>query len=354
MKEVAAGNANQEQLRIFQRHIDELQKQIKEDKDRKDTEEREAREAEEARAHTQTQVLEETIQYEAPGETAAATPPAVQYTPQQQPRQYTPTQNTSQPVYAPPQQQYRALTPPGPPAVILSFSTPGASEDRFLFPRNSILERLSQYHYLASFIVTRRGRDAADSTNLDPNKEYWQPVTLMLEVKYGLEELPEHVKKWVKPAEEVRKWMEGLMARCEKAPDGNLAMRLPIKAGGVAETDESGISKDSTPALIEEKGSVKPKSSVKYVKKPLSALKRLSTGEQGTPTAAKGKKSESGGEVKAALKTPVAVPATIAAEKEQKAVAAAVAVDGDAPEAGTTESGRPRRNVRKSVRISEA
>ncbi|KAK5126756.1 hypothetical protein LTR85_009690 [Meristemomyces frigidus] len=351
MKEVATGNANQEQLRIFQRHIDELQAQIKAEKERKEAEEREAREAEEARVLAQTQAHEDTIQYDVPGDTAASTPTPVQYTSQQQPRQYTPTQN--QTTYPPPQQQPYVPTPPGPPAVILSFSTPGASEDRFLFPRNSILERLSDYHYLASFIVTRRGRDAADPTNLDPNKEYWQPVTLMLEVKYGLEELPEYVKKWVKPADDVRKWMQGVMARCERAPQGHLAMRLPVKAGGMTETDESGISKDSTPVVVEDKGSVRPKSNVKYVKKPLSALKRQSTGEQGTPTATSAKKKE-GGDAKATPKTPAPVPATVAAEKEQKATAAAAATDGAADDAGTTESGRPKRSVRKSVRISEA
>ncbi|KAK4547158.1 hypothetical protein LTR36_001379 [Oleoguttula mirabilis] len=347
MKEVATGNANQEQLRIFQRHIDELQKQIKDDKERKEAAERGAREAEEARVQAQALACEETIQYDGPGD---GTPTPVQYAPQ---GQYTPTQHTPQSAYAPQRQQPYAPSPPESPAVILSFSTPGASEDRFLFPRNSILERLSGYHYLASFIVTRFGRDAADPTNLDPNKEYWQPVTLMLEVKYGLEELPEYVKKWVKPADEVRKWMEGVMARCVRAPEGHLAMRLPVNAGGMTETDDSGISKASTPMVAEDKSAVRPRSNVKYVKKPLSALKRQSTGEQGTPTAAAGKKKE-GAEAKAAPKMPALVSAPVAAEKVQKETAAAAATDGAVDEAGTTESGRPKRTVRKSVRISEA
>ncbi|KAK5135116.1 hypothetical protein LTR08_005641 [Meristemomyces frigidus] len=355
MKEVATGNANQDQLRIFQRHIDELQGQIKKEKELKEAEEKRVQEVEEARLQAQAQANEEMIQYDGAGDSRTSTPTPVLYAQPQHQRQYTPTQ----PVYPlPPQQQQPYVQPPpGPPAVILSFNTPGASEDRFLFPRNSILEKLSDYHYLASFIVIRRGRDAIDPTGLELDWEYWQPVTLMLEVQYeqerGMQQLqPEYVRKWVKPAEEVRKYMNEVMARCERAPETHLAMRLPCK---VAEPDESGLSKEATPvALVEEKR----KSNVKYIKKPASLLKRnqqQKVMEQATPSAA-GKNLPGGGAKSTPQNGSASTPASasVAAEKEQKGAGIATATDGAADEAAAAGGGRPKRTVRKSVRISEA
>jgi len=338
MKEVAAGHANPEQLSIFQKHIDQLQKQIKAEKEAEDKKEREE---EEAKAQAQTQAEEESIKYDGAAESRVSTPTPVQY-PQQ--KQYTPQSHAHPQPYPTPQPTQTPYTPPpGPPAVVLSFSTPGASEDRFLFPRNAILERLSDHHYLASFIVTRRGREAADPTGLDPDTEYWQPVTMMLEVKYGLEFLVEYVKKWVRPAEEVAKDMKEIMTRCTRAPETHLALRLPVKSGAVSETDDSGVSKEATPVVIDERPTGKRKS-VKYVKPPLSVLKkRQSIDAQATPTAVgAGKRKGSVAEPK----TPAPAPATVMAEKEQKAAA-------DQAADGATESGRPKRSVRKSVRISE-
>ncbi|KXL41673.1 hypothetical protein M433DRAFT_150370 [Acidomyces richmondensis BFW] len=370
MKEVATGNASQEQLRVFQRHIDELQRQIKEERE---AEERRAREAEAA-----AKLREDITQYDGANDAQPESPmpPPQQGTSQpcrpvhQHP--YAPSQQPNGTVQAyqhplPLPQQPRPWIPPPPPPrhpVILSFAIPGASDDRFLFPQNAILEPLSAHHLLASFIITCKGRDAADSTALDPEKEYWQPITLMLEVKYGLEDLPVYVKKWVNPADEVRKHMEDIMAKCERAPETYLALRLPLKgAASAAETEESGHSKEDTPVSvshIEEKS--KSKSSVKYVKKPSSATKISSNPSDSAGTT---KKAESDAKKGGEEDRVVAAPSGETAEKGQNTTSGTSASPvnklGQVPSSGPsnekgeekTESERPRRNLRKSVRISE-
>ena len=230
MKEVATGNASQDQLKIFQAHIDELTDLIN---DKKKKEEEEAA-AEEAAKVTPQQ--NDSIQYDGANDTPY----------QQHP-------------YPPVYHQPWSPAPPPPPTptslpVILAFQTPGATEDRFLFPRTSILETLSPQHLLASFIVTRKGRDAADSTNLDPETEYWQPVTLMVEVAYNREHILDCVRRWVKPAEEVKKEMEEIMGRCTRAPEGFLALRLPFKGGKDAvEVEDSGLEEVEKAMLVVER-----------------------------------------------------------------------------------------------------
>ncbi|KAJ5096070.1 hypothetical protein NUU61_005426 [Penicillium alfredii] len=63
---------------------------------------------------------------------------------------------------------------------------------------------------------------AANQTTL---KEYWQPVTFRIHAT-SLRIL-EPLSRVVKPADEVRKYMNEVMDRAERAPDGFLALRLP-------------------------------------------------------------------------------------------------------------------------------
>jgi hypothetical protein len=358
MREVATGLASQDQLKIFQKHIDELQKQIQEEKAAEDA--REAALEKQRQLAATVQPKEEVIQYDGPtSRTGTPTPiqqqqAQAQYHAQQQAQAHRQNHPAYQP-YAPQQQTY-APPPPQEYPVILQFTTPGATEDRFLFPRYSILERLSPHHWLASFIITRRGSQAIDASNgiggaLDPMKEYWQPVTMMLEVKVGLEELPGHVRRWVKPADEVRKHMEETMARCEQAPMGFLALRLPIKGSAAAADSEKesvdGVSKEGTPvSTVEEKGK---KSNVKYVKKaPASALKSATSAPL---VDKKGRNEKEGGERDG--DGPVTPAADIATNAGGNKGDESNIMAGDGPQNDTTESGRPRRTMRKSVRISE-
>lgn len=324
MKEVATGNANQAQLKIFQRHIDELGEILK--KQRAEEAEHDAKEAKQAAANGNV------IQYDAPAESKPATTEQQAQPPKQQ---YAPPA----PVY---QQQQNPYVPPPPASqpVILAFTSPGASEDRFLFPRHSILESLSPQHVLASFIVTRTRRTAADPTGLDAGTEYWQPVTILIEVQYGKEFLLDCVRKWVKPAEEVRKWMKEFMERCTRAPETFLALRLPWKGSAMAEGEESvAATRHATPVVIEEREKEKGKSGVKvkYFKKSTAkSMFEVAKKPEGT----------------------VQKPAAEAqsekdVEKEALSSTADGSKDGVANEPAATETGRPRRTTRKSVRMSE-
>ncbi|TKA70796.1 hypothetical protein B0A55_06902 [Friedmanniomyces simplex] len=336
MKEVATGSATPDQLKIFQRHIDELQTQIKSEKEEREREDEEQERRREMDTAAHAQASEEVIQYDGAGDSRTSTPTPVMY---HMPQTAAPYQPPKQPYVVSQQPTWTPSTTNH--AVILSFSTPGASEDRFLFPQYSIVERLSGNHHLASFIVMRKGRDAADPTGLDPNKEYWQPVTMMLEVKLGLEDLPDYVKRWVKPADEARRHMEGIMKRCERAPESFVAMRLPLK--GSVDPESSTVSKEATPLSVHDERPAKPKSSVKYVKKATSSVAKSTPAAIPTAESKKhgGATKPANGVAKSALATPVAQATQVAAS------------DGAGDEPSTTESGRPKRAVRKSVRISE-
>lgn len=354
MKGVATGNATPEQLKVFQRHIDELQAQIKKEKD-----EREAKEAAEEDARRKLEAAQpvkqeaETNQYEGingHGRTSTPQPPPTQSAPAYAPQQ--PQQQQPRSIqYAPPPPAVQPTPAQSPThhAVILSFSVPGATEDRFLFPRHSILESLSPNHLLASFILTRKGSEVADSSlGLDRDKTYWQPMTIMLEVKLGLEELVSYVRRWVRPADEVRRQMIEVMGKCERMPERFLALRLPVK-GSVDEAKSGEVTKEGTPMSVSAAEEVRKKSNVKLVKKaaqlPASAVKKEGSGV-GTPS---GKEEEVGakderGELDGVQKGAQGEKVEAGGEKKDQA----------APVEEPTEGGRPRRTTRKSVRISEA
>ncbi|KAJ5824204.1 hypothetical protein N7447_006544 [Penicillium robsamsonii] len=77
----------------------------------------------------------------------------------------------------------------------------------------------------------------ANEANL---KEYWQPVTFRIHAPNA--KILEPLARVVKPADEVRKYMNDIMDRAERAPDGYLAMRLPREAASES------FEKDGTPA----------------------------------------------------------------------------------------------------------
>ncbi|EME48636.1 hypothetical protein DOTSEDRAFT_67619 [Dothistroma septosporum NZE10] len=321
MKQVATGNATQEQLRIFQRHIDELtaiiSKQNQAEEDHK----------------TKAAQSSDSIQYDEAGNSKPIMPVQDQPIQPQQPVQRQPIPSP----YPQPepsltyQQQPSAWAPPAPTsnAVLLSFATSGGSEDRFLFPQYGVLESLSPQHLLISFMVTKKGREAADTTGLDLDKEYWQPVTMMIEVMYGKEEILNCVRKWVKPESEVRQHMQDVMKRCERTPLSYLALRLPFKgAASLPESEEA--SKETTPA-VEEKS--KPKAAAATKKRPSLLGKSVMEPTKSTTEAA-------------------GSPA-VAGAAQTTDVASGAKATSDAAPTETPEGGRPRRTARKSVRISE-
>lgn len=322
MKQVATGNATPDQLRIFQRHIDELTAIISQQ-----NEEEEHRKAKAAQSS-------DSIQYDGAADSRPAVPAQGRPIQPQQPIHLQPVASPPYPQPQPPltfQQQPPAWTPPAPNsnAVLLSFAPCGGSDDRFLFPQYGILESLSPQHLLISFMVTKKGREAADTTGLDLDKEFWQPVTMMIEVMYGKEEILNCVRRWVKPEDEVRKHMEDVMKRCERAPLSYLAVRLPFK-GAVSLPESEEASKETTPAAEE-----KIKTKMAGPAKKRASLLSKSVSE---PT-------KSAGEAESQT-TVAGASQTLDGASDPKATS-------DTAQAETPEGGRPRRTVRKSVRISE-
>ncbi|KAJ5973355.1 hypothetical protein N7481_010565 [Penicillium waksmanii] len=81
--------------------------------------------------------------------------------------------------------------------------------------------------------VKAHGASAADTSGTPKQpavneanlKEYWQPVTFRIHAPNP--KILEPLTRVVKPAEEVRKYMNEIMDRAERAPDGFPALRLP-------------------------------------------------------------------------------------------------------------------------------
>lgn len=331
MKEVATGNATQDQLRIFQKHIDELTGIIQ--KQKKDEEDRAAREQQRANM----------IQYDGASDMKPQPPIQQPIQPQQplqsrqpypMPAPQTPNYQNQQPTWTPPPQTNLP--------VILQFTTQGATEDRFWFPQNSILEPLSPQHLLVSFMLSRKGREAVDTTGLELDKEYWQPITMMIEVAYGREEIMNCIRRWCKPAEEVRKCMEDTMKRCQRAPESYLALRLPFKSTAAPESEDA--SKEATPVVGADKS--KPsRPSVKYVKKAAAPVSKPATPNDKKEADGPSKPADGATDSKETATAPVADSA--GGKKDQDAA------PQDTAQAEANEGARPRRATRKSVRISE-
>ena len=192
---------------------------------------------------------------------------------------------------------------------------------------------------------SRKGRDAVDTTGLELDKEYWQPVTMMIEVAYGREEIMNCIRRWCKPADEVRKYMEDTMKRCQRAPESYLALRLPFKSTALPESED--VSKEATP-VVDEKAKAKP--GTKYVKKATTPAAKAAA-----PSAKKANESPANlanGAPKAT--EPMAAAAVVAADAtEAKKESDAAPPATDSAQTESAEGGRPRRATRKSVRISE-
>lgn len=83
------------------------------------------------------------------------------------------------------------------------------------------------------------GQSAVNEANL---KEYWQPVTIRIHASNP--RILEPLTRVVKPADEVRKYMNEIMDRAERAPDGFPAFRLP------REEAHEAFESEGTPASV--------------------------------------------------------------------------------------------------------
>jgi hypothetical protein len=252
MKIVASGQANAAQLEYFQKHIDELTKIVK---DRQAEEERKkgaftlpkpasnvARPMQSNQGPYQGVNAKSTqLQYPnngRPGGHVAPQPYSGSPASQQHNRYYPP-----QPVRARP-----VVVVPPPLHVLLEFAQ--NTTDRFLFPRNSILEYgPGGTSLLASFLVVKKVDENGnpeiveskkDSKKKAENgtggkkdekqqvevKERYQPVTVRFDCPSDSNVL-QVIGRVVAPIEEVQKYMIGIAQRCTRAKTVELAMRLP-------------------------------------------------------------------------------------------------------------------------------
>ncbi len=270
MKVVASSKASQEQLKLFQSHIDELNGVI--------------------RAQQEADVPQPESQKSRPGETLAKpaqldgpTDGTYQALHPPQPGKYGPhsspyplhTQHSS-PL---PQAQQRAgakIGPLGPPlnapshshypppplkipipepcikAIVLEFTTPATStipalQDRFLFPEYAVLDTpLSGQglEMVCSFFVIRKGSDLLSMQSVDgapagipvgglirwkEHEEYYQPVTMT--IKTLQHRILETIARAAKPLGEVQAKMKEVMQSKTRVKDEWLVMRLPKEKG---------------------------------------------------------------------------------------------------------------------------
>ncbi len=220
MKIVAAGDANPQQLQFFQRHIDELT----------------------AVLHSRTGPAQKPTPAQRPHANNApvsAYPGAPShapghFTPPVGGRQMHPYQVQSQ---AP--MPLKAKSPMAAPRADYSslvFEFVAGSADRFLFPKYSILEFLpGNRQVLASFLIVRKG-DRREAGNYDPNREYYQPVTVRLSTDDPKVLAP--LTRVVASPEEARKHMDEIMDRATRADEVHLALRLPKRSENAEGDDE--------------------------------------------------------------------------------------------------------------------
>jgi hypothetical protein len=269
MKVVASSKASQEQLKLFQSHIDELNILI-----------RHQQESEKALLvppiNQAGHEVPKVTQLDGPGENQFQTlqpphdgnsrtlpmpyPTNTQRSglPQSQQRANVKMGPLGPPLKAPPyahypaQQQRMSIPEPQIKAIVLEFTTPAssttpASQDRYLFPQYAVLDTpLSGQglEMVCSFFVIRKGSDLMAMRSLEEptagtpvggrtrwraGEEYYQPVTMT--VKTSQHRILETIARAAKPLGEVQGKMKEVMQTKTRVKDEWLVMKLPREKG---------------------------------------------------------------------------------------------------------------------------
>ncbi|KAI4176032.1 MAG: hypothetical protein LQ343_001314 [Gyalolechia ehrenbergii] len=231
MKVVASGHATHEQLREFQDHIDELNSLIK-------GRESVSQSTPEQNLRAPPRPLPVQTYSSAPSPSPIQQPPAsVALTP------YAALPPTPKQVKMEAQHQTHQFAhvaqPPQPKtAISVPYKRDNISVvfdiclngDRFIFPRNSILEFLpGGTQVIVSFLVIRKGSAAAMSGEYNKTTTYYQPVTMRLSASNP--KCLEPLTRAVAPPEEVRKYMNGVFDKMSPAKPAFLMTRLPRTKG---------------------------------------------------------------------------------------------------------------------------
>ena len=248
MKVVASGQANPDQLKEFQSHIDEINTSLK---NRRNSHSRKS----------STTSKHPTPDDPLPSVEVNSSPPAPAPARPALPPTNKPPRPPSVPFKAEPLPQ---IYPPAPPlqyqqkpkplatrpdihSIVFDFST---TSDRFLIPRLSIAE----YHtdlqqVIISFLVIRKGSTAASPSKYNKNRSYYQPVTIKL--KCSTARILEPIARVLAPQEEVRRYMDGVFDKMLPAESVFLATRLPrTKDGDVSDDEEVEEHREKSEELV--------------------------------------------------------------------------------------------------------
>jgi hypothetical protein len=267
MKVVASSKATQEQLKLFQSHIDELNVMIRQQQG--------TEKPPESRNGQGDQKLPRLIQLDGPidhkpptshpcnDENSRPSPypvhtphPGPPPRPQQRPTgrigPLGPPLNAPPYAHYPPTQPKMTIAEPRFKAIVLEFTTPAssaapASQDRYLFPEYAVLDTPINgqgLEMVCSFLVVRKGSDLLAMQSGEgisarvpvgglirwkADEEYYQPVTMIM--KTSQHRILETIARAAKPLNEVQTKMKEIMQSKTRVKDEWLVMRLPREKG---------------------------------------------------------------------------------------------------------------------------
>ncbi|KAI9841596.1 MAG: hypothetical protein M1837_000503 [Sclerophora amabilis] len=177
-----------------------------------------------------------------------------------------------------------SLSHPKPDISAVVFEFAAGSGDRFLFPKYSILD----YHpdgleVIASFLVVRKGSNS-ESGGYDPKLDYYQPVTMRIAAHTA--RILDSFARVVANLDQARKYMDDVMDNMTRAEYVHLAMRLPRDQDEIdneeEEASESGDHQNNLKAIYAPPGSVRPPKK-KIVKQASFAIDRSSAEPWASP-----------------------------------------------------------------------
>lgn len=259
MKVVATSKASPDQLKEFQKHIDEFNAVVK-----KQEEERVAREKQLAAQRPVQQSNTPGTGSMSPAPQQSGTTPSASPVPTTTAAAHPSVYNTTAPRPPP---NYPSYPPPRMEAIIkhivIEFHGDGASTDRFLFPDYAALDmKYGGLEMLTSFLVERKGSEiiasygdssveevAAAQAKWKPDVEYFQPVTIM--VRANQHRTIETIARAARTLPEVQEHMKKVLETKTRAPVEYLVHQLPRDKGVTGsevpsvEMVDSGVEMDS-------------------------------------------------------------------------------------------------------------
>ena len=226
MRTVAGGNATQEELKIFQQHIDELTPQSNAIKARHAEEDRQAaiRWHQEQQERQRQQLLQPQSQPQGHFNLPSGHSPATAKASQSYPYPLPPNQASLAVTHLPVKSRSPHAASVVPKivnysAIVFEF-VQSDHGDRFLFPRNSILEfRDNGCTVLVSFLILKTVKNATCS-----DIEYYEPMTVYFRSQSA--KLLEHLQRIVSDPETVKTYMKEIMIKRQKAPKAWPVYRL--------------------------------------------------------------------------------------------------------------------------------